>query len=255
MQRLAQSTLLQVIGLLTLYSVIAGTASANAIDGDGVTFIEFATFAVGFDPDDNDFPSTVDYVIPTNAQRLGAQSIDTSPSVSVPVTFKLESCLLLEASTGCEGSIDEDEAYSVEVTLTLMSAVDAPSTGFLLYLSGLNDNVPEGGTAPPPPVYDVDDVRIRLDAPGMDALSVFTWTSSGDDPTTLHYLGWTFDSFEPGTTQSLKFRYDVSSQLAGGTPVFRTNAAYEFVPEPSTALLVGLGLACLASRRNGSGGR
>ena len=39
--------------------------------------------------------------------------------------------------------------------------------------------------------------------------------------------------------------------LGGGAPQFFTNAAIDFVPEPSSAVLIGLGLLALVSRRPG----
>ena len=65
------------------------------------------------------------------------------------------------------------------------------------------------------------------------------------------YIGWTV---EDGAT--LTFRYDVLTSLKGNAyPKFTANAVPVVVPEPGAALLLGLGLAGLGCRVNGSGGR
>ena len=223
------------IALIGLLSIGAGSAWATSAH-----FLP-SPFAVGFDATEAGFPTDVDYVIPTPVAFVDAGAI-----AGAGVDYDLSQCLLLGGAGACDDTLSAgSDPYTAVVTLTLTSVSQAiPEQGILLFLSGL------ANTADAPP-YDEDNVGVVLD-PGPIAgydfaftpFETITWTS-GSSGTTYYYLG--FRMFQIG--DSVTLRYDVSSQLVGGTPVIETNASYTFVPEPSTAVLMALGLAGLALRR------
>ena len=85
-------------------------------------------------------------------------------------------------------------------------------------------------------------------------VDVIRFSSGGSD---YYYLGFYLPEFSDSnvTAVSRTFRYSVDGlMLSGGAPQFFTNAALIFVPEPSSAVLIGLGLLALVSQRPGKRG-
>jgi hypothetical protein len=136
-----------------------------------------------------------------------------------------------------------DGTYSSIASMTLVSiAGPIPDDGVLLFFSGINTT-----TTP----YDPTDIAFVLDP---DPVSGFVFTPletivlARESGSTYYYLGYRLLASDIGRT--FTFRYDVNAlQLAEGTPEFYTSAAYSFVPEPGTALLLAVGLAGLALSR------
>ena len=127
--------------------------------------------------------------------------------------------------------------YTSEVTwsFTNNSGFTGPA---LLFISGLA-TFPVGGSYDPAKIGIVVEASAATGASGFSPLDfgVTKYTSgSGVDYT---YLTYKIDDF----SQQLRFTYQVDAQqLLGGTPPMLVNSAFNFVPEPSTGLMLGIGL-------------
>ncbi|MEZ4331137.1 MAG: PEP-CTERM sorting domain-containing protein [Myxococcota bacterium] len=159
-------------------------------------------------------------------------------------------CVLDAAGEACRAaSPPPSGSFSVLVSFTVGVPEAAVSGPFTLMLTSL---VAGRGYGP-------DDVAIPLDAlapASLDTTAVpgFDWTGeltpfvrvrdvSAAPRDVYDYIGWTV---EDGAT--VTFRYDVPAGLVGnGYPQFTANAVPLVVPEPGAALLLGLGLAGLAT--------
>jgi len=157
-------------------------------------------------------------------------------------------CIFTASSTACQSSTAGiTGAWSAYVTFEISavnpSVIDGP---FTLFLTGLEP----GG------LYAASEVTIELDPtlePGLDVSGItgFNLRPFGHvidetfTPTEYDYIGW---QAQVGDTFS--FRYDVSTAPGvRGTPSLTANGISRVIlpiPEPGTALLMGIGLAGLA---------
>jgi hypothetical protein len=215
---------------ILLVAIVLGGLSATKASAVSVFYLDAPDdLKVGFDPTTPDFPTDVDGILP-----LGGPYVPADNQGIAPVQYSLEHCFLVVGGTGCQGTIFEGDAYSDVVTLTLESVEGGmPSDGIVLFLSGMASF----------PAYEVDDVAVELDPTNPDfTFDDFLHLTLTVSESTFHYFGFELDTIG----ESVTFQYDVAEQLLAGTPVFTTNA---LVPEPSTALLVGIGLLGLAFRQ------
>ena len=189
---------------------------------------------------------------------------DSGAGLSFDVDFTGSSagevCILTASQSGvCQADLTNvTTAYSAIVTLEISAINTSGITGpFTLLLTMLDLNVPNPGYAP-------DEVSIALDptapmpldtsaVPGFNFDGTFSpfvvvedqaCTNSGGN---CNYLGWTVF----GVGDSVTMRIDMSMAPDGrDSPRLLFNAV---VPEPGTALLMGLGLAglSLAGRQTG----
>ncbi|MCR9094976.1 MAG: PEP-CTERM sorting domain-containing protein [bacterium] len=166
----------------------------------------------------------------------GAFDVNVEGSMSLCILFNDDVC---RANTG-----GINGPFSVIMTLTV-TAVNTEALGspFTIFLSALSSD------------YAANEVAVELDPTlpaDLDTTAVpdFVWNESfspavrvTDALFGLDYVGYTVD----GVGDSLTLRYDVSrAPTAFGTPQLSTNATSAVIPEPGTALLMGLGLAGLA---------
>lgn len=162
----------------------------------------------------------------------------------VNVEGSMDLCILVDDEVCRANTGGITSAYSVIMTLTVTSVTASEIDGpFTIFLSDLSMD------------YEPGDVAVELD-PALPsnlvttAVPDFVWNDSftpfvrvHDELFGLDYVGWTVD----GVGDSVTFRYDVATApSAFGTPQLFTNATSLVVPEPGTALLMGLGLAGLA---------
>ena len=172
-------------------------------------------------------------------------------TLDVELSGSTNVCILFGDSTCRANTAGITGAYSVLVSVEV-SAVNAQSIdgAFTLFLSGLT-----GAYAP-------GEVQVELNPVvpvGLDTSAVpgFAFDGSFDTYSHLVYTsgsGSTFDYIGWNTTfgDRISFQYDVlTAPGTRGTPQLMANAT-AVVPEPGTALLMGLGLAGLASVNRGS---
>jgi hypothetical protein len=169
---------------------------------------------------------------------------------AVDITGSTDICLFTASSPVCQSdTTGVTGPYSALVTFQV-SAVNNPlipaSQPFSLFLSGLMGDD-----------YDESEVSIELDptvpsgldVSGIAGFNLIPFERVIDETfapvMTYNYIGWTVQ-----VGDSVSFRYDVNSSLKGGkTPQLTMNVVNSVVPEPGTALLVGIGLAGLATGR------
>jgi len=209
--------------------VLATSASANTVQNDPV---------FGLDGSDPDFPS-IGYELPLGsplnpAGNTGGGFPDIEYDESV--------CFYLQGSTTCQANLPAAGVtpYSLAVTYTITALnVAQNASGVLLVIESLG--LPMG--------YSIPDAGIAvagapIGAQTFDPLSGIEDNAFGPG-FEYYYLGWLVTSV--GETFTL--RIDVADQLASGNPFPVTSSApiFNVVPEPGTALLLGLGLAGLAA--------
>lgn len=167
--------------------------------------------------------------------------------LDVELTGSTNLCVFTASSPACQADTGGITGpYSVLMTITVSAintdAIDGP---FTLFLSGR-----AGVYAPSEFTVELNPtLPAGLDTSGIPGFGFGFMGHIVDEtfgPSTVyHYVGWRMSL---GDTVS--FRYDVSTAPNGrGAPQLRANATSSLlvpVPEPGTALLMGLGLAGLA---------
>ena len=189
------------------------------------------------------FDSTTPFL---GAGEAGGASLDVELRGSTDV------CILFGDSTCRANTVGITGAYSVIVSIEV-SGINTELIGdadFTLFLSGVT-----GAYAP-------DEVQVELNPVvlvGLDTSAVpgFEFDGSFDTYSHLVYTsgsGSTYDYIGWNTNlgDRISFQYDVlTAPEERGTPQLMANAT-AVVPEPGAALLMGLGLAGLASVNRGS---
>lgn len=174
---------------------------------------------------------------------------ESVPGLDVVLSGSTDLCIFTASNPVCQSTTSGiTGAYSAYVTVTVDStpnpAIDGP---FTLFLSGRG------------PSYSESEVQVELDPtvePGLDTSGIAGFNlipfahiidETFGTPAAYHYIGW---QVQVGDTFS--FRYDVSTAPNGRPgPQLTANAIARpivprVIPEPGTALLMGLGLAGLS---------
>lgn len=223
------------LGLIgTAFVLVWVAAPASALP---VQFIEVGTSPIGFNP--TNFPMPVDIPLALDADVRGAGT-----GVG-PTGFELSvsTCTLINESVGAGCNPIQptgSTGYTQIVDITLVALPeDATGTESLIFFSAL----------PPVPTYTVTQVSFIVNPTpigGYDTFTPFTTASySPNSSMTYYYLGFVLNVGE-----TARFRVDVAGDhsMAGMPLVFAANGVV--VPEPGTAMLVGIGLFVLARRRS-----
>ncbi len=183
---------------------------------------------------------------------LDAGAPGTSLNLAVELSNSTDICILASGSSTCQATTAGiGGAYSVLVTIgvsVLDQSIDGPFTLMLTSTAGisgyeknevqveLNPTAPAGLNTGAVPGFSFDgsfDPFVRVE-------DVTFLASSG---VTYDYIGWTVTDGD-----SVSFRYEVLTAPNGrAAPQLTANAITAVVPEPGTALLMGLGLAGLAA--------
>ena len=214
--------------------VLGGAAAqANPVPFAPNLVIGSNVFGQGSDPNDPVFQAPVDYQLGTIGEFYRASS-----DGSEPVHFSINGCLLAAGGTTCQPGIAAGQAYSIVAEISLVSVDNPiPPGGMYLVLGGVF----------PTPAYAADAVRAYAShteqIPGFTFTPVSTLSRVALSGVTNYYLGFFFAD----ANASVTLRIDVDAMLPGGTPVLMTSFAY--VPEPATALMLGLGCLGLAAYR------
>lgn len=167
----------------------------------------------------------------------------------------LEVCILVGSDPACRANADGvTTPYSVIMSIEVASVAAGLEDPFLLVLTGL---------AADETIYGPGDLFVELNptAPvGLDTSAVPNFRFDGAFDPFLHvidldrvgadprydYIGWEIPN-DGSPFETLSFRYEVTNPVDGRIPFIGANAVV--VPEPGTALMMGLGLAGLASIR------
>jgi hypothetical protein len=235
---------MRTIGLIAALTCLVATQASALTFANPIPDKEIA---YGFDVPT---PAAPDYLLSTDLAN-DFLSASPDPSSGADIIFTVTDCLLYAGASGCQGSVPEGVGPYTGITTWTVSAINVPvpEDGLLLLIGGMgNGETPVISGNPPAPDYQLGSVQVLTDGgvlggmplPALDEM-LLTFGAGQD----YVYYGTKITQ----VTDSLTFGYTVDEQLAGGTPIFFSNAARSFVPEPGTAILVGAGLFALSVRR------
>lgn len=230
---------LVLLGLVSLFCVASGAAQAASI---GVQFRDIG------------IKTGMDAVWANPTQRV--EDIAFFVDLDSGLDYTLVQELYEEGSSTPVDEVAAGVAYSSIVTLTMGELPDDPNPQgqprdeILLLVMGVSN---DQSATPPHPIYTTDDIALIVNQPGATPFDTAVYEPRSEGAF-YYYLGYAL-----GEGETVTFRYDVAEQAIGGTPVFFTRGTYDYelVPEPSTALLMGLGLFGLSfagNRPKGSAG-
>lgn len=209
-----------------------------------------AGFAAGFDVPSPD----PDWLMSTNPADFLFASRQASDAAAI--TFSVTNCFLWAGVTSCQSSVPLGTTGFSGVATWTVTAIDVPvpAEGLILFIGGIAnaDYVPAPGM-PAAPDYQLGDVELLIGG-GAFGGSVLPELEELFLPLGPGYDRSYFGARVFAVGDALTFGYRVNEQLAAGTPVPFANVATNVtpIPEPSTGLLVGAGLAILAGRRKRS---
>jgi len=232
---------MRILGLAAALACFV-TAPAEALTFADV--IPDKEYALGFDVP---APSSPDVIFSQDMGDFLAAS--TNPADGAAVTFSLSECFVYTGSFGCQATVPTGVAYTGVTRWTVTDIdIDVPAEGLFLFIGGM------GNGETPGPDYPLGSVQV-LTSGGLFGGELLPALSDGllSFGQGMDYVYYGTRIFEVG--DSLTFGYQVDEQHAGGTPILFSNVGRNIVPEPGTFVLVGLGLAVMASRRTRRAGR
>lgn len=234
---------MRILGLAVVLSLV-GPGSARAL--------EFASpipevYAAAFDVAE---PQPDWLLSPYGVDFLQAGLTD-GPGIAV-VLDRVEQ-YMYEGSNGWQSTLPAGEAeFTAMATWTVSKInVPVPEDGLMLFIGGLQPvGYPPLPGAGPIPDYPLGSVQVLtgggvLGGESFDPLAELVLSAPGID-----YVYYGTRIFE--VTDSIHFGYVGQNSQVDGPPALFANAGQNFVvPEPGTALLVGVGLTVMARRRAG----
>ncbi len=179
-------------------------------------------------------------------------SVSTDPASGAAVIIDRTEQYVWEGSGAPQDGLQPGvgEFFGVSTWTVIDINIEVPENGLFLYIGGMAgpDYVPPPGT-PPFDTYAQGSVQVLTEGgsvggvtlPALDEALLLFGSSS------YVYFGTVIEA----VGDSLVFSYVGDDALSNGVPFF-SNAGRNFVvPEPGSFLLVGAGLAMLASKRRG----
>lgn len=245
-----------VAGMLIAAAVLLATAPVTAIQAS------FDSTGIGFDPSDLAALPTATIGMTTEIFYAAdpVKAAELGIVLDVALTGTATACVLTAGSSVCQSDLTQflgDYSAIFTIDIDVLNVQDLPGE-FTLVLFGMQLTDETTGAV----IYDASEVLVDLDPADLYAADIeglgfdrifdpfvrvqdSLCSNAGG---ICNYIGWTVEDGD-----SVSFRYDSISTQGRNAPVLLFAAIPIVVPEPGSALLMGLGLIGLALGGSRSG--